>query len=242
MDKFLDDQRRPSHLGTLVLPQSLFQSAMNPLTQKALIERVLRYVSPDPWGSLRAQGFGRSSSIDRIMDNLQRPMTATTPAFVTGSHVLWQPGCYRNGKFKKTPPAVGDVPAWIASRQPPAKKNIGLSQQGTASESLGPRDITQLVAGGMRRLDSDSSSQDVIDILWDNRFRIRIRPSNVPKDIKAALDLPDASLALEADEKWYQPRLVLRTGDSRIDIPFKTIQKSHSRWARIEFIRPLSSV
>ncbi|KAL1720084.1 PP-loop family-domain-containing protein, partial [Schizophyllum commune] len=73
-----------------------------PLVQRNLITRVLRYVSPHPWGTLQAEANRQTQSLERIRKALFGPDATTLPRnssqalpspvpFSAGADVLWTP-------------------------------------------------------------------------------------------------------------------------------------------------------
>lgn len=172
MTSYLSTHTYPSPPSTLLItPYDLPADAQ---TQSALVHRILRYVSPHPWGSPESEAGRRHSSIQQI---LQRVWTSAHNAdsnthtglgsFTAGAHVLWTPvRLFPNGSFRLLstptlrPPSLDNRhmsrPAWLVSRQPP-------SAQALRTLII---DID---------LDAGTRASGSLNVLWDNRFIIRLR-------------------------------------------------------------------
>jgi hypothetical protein len=90
-----------------------------------LILRILRYVSPFPWGSPQAESGRSSDSIRLILRTLLQPGTAKRLSFVAGSWVQWTPVVIRaDGKIVKRDQlrqGAHERRAWLVERQLPFK-------------------------------------------------------------------------------------------------------------------------
>ncbi|KAG8694388.1 hypothetical protein FRC09_009881 [Ceratobasidium sp. 395] len=155
VDEYLHKHTRPSPSSTLLLVPS--NASINPLAseiQTALIHRILRYISPHPWGSPESEAGRRSESIERIA---QRVLHSTFEnkdlrAFAAGAQVLWTPVAIRpDGTIRRwVHGRRGAVQGWLASRQPALA---------VASHALTVE--MEVSPAGM-------------DVLWDNRFSISL--------------------------------------------------------------------
>ncbi|KDN38182.1 hypothetical protein RSAG8_09685, partial [Rhizoctonia solani AG-8 WAC10335] len=147
---YLRIHTRPSPPSTLLLIPP--QQQMETDTAHALVHRVLRYVSPHPWGTPASEAHRRRTSIERVVQKVlheQDQDQAPLARFCAGAHVLWSPIWARPDGTIRTRRAGeqggGRVKGWLASRQPP-----------TGSTSL-----EQIVHPGET-------------VVWDNRFLIRV--------------------------------------------------------------------
>ncbi|KAH7343337.1 hypothetical protein B0J17DRAFT_641981 [Rhizoctonia solani] len=143
---YLRVHTRPSPPSTLLLvpPE---QHQMEQDTAHALVYRILRYVSPHPWGTPESEAHRRRTSIERIMRKvLQGQNGEQTASFCAGAQVLWSPVWVRPGgniRVRRVgEESGGRVKAWLTSRQPPSTS------------------LEQKVHSG--------------EIIWDNRFLVRV--------------------------------------------------------------------
>ncbi|CAE6516478.1 unnamed protein product [Rhizoctonia solani] len=143
---YLRIHTRPGPPSTLLLVPS--HQPMEKDTTHALVHRILRYVSPHPWGTPESEAHRRSSSIERIVQKvLYEQDQDRVSSFCAGAHVLWSPIWTRSDGAIRTRRAGeqsgGRVKGWIASRQPPTTS------------------LEQHVHPGK-------------EVVWDNRFLIRV--------------------------------------------------------------------
>ncbi|CAE6412491.1 unnamed protein product [Rhizoctonia solani] len=149
---YLRTHTRPSPPSTLLLIPPSKQQIENDVAH-ALIHRILRYVSPHPWGTPKSEAHRRKTSIERIvqrvLDEKEQPIS-----FCAGAHVLWSPVWVRTDGGIRARQTMdghdGRVKAWLASRQPPSV-STSLERQVNPGETL---------------------------LVWDNRFLIRVRESD----------------------------------------------------------------
>ncbi|KAB5596255.1 hypothetical protein CTheo_240 [Ceratobasidium theobromae] len=135
---------RPSPPSTLLLVPP---PPLDTDTAHALVHRVLRYVSPHPWGSPESQAGRKFTRVQRILERVLDPNPTPTP-FAAGAHVLWTPVLIRpDNSIRYTTTGPG-CRAWLASRQPPFSST--------------PLDVE--IEPGTALL------------FWDNRFLIRVPP------------------------------------------------------------------
>lgn len=205
VDSVLDRGGLPSPTGTFLLSQVGLDAIQgDPLLQTAVVLRILRYVSPKPWGSLQAQNKRRSESLSQLTDRLMQPYDGSKQGFTMGSQVFWQPVTVPSERRKhkyasRSPVFVG----YRASRQPPYPGNM---------EMIADRDFTQdfLDAYAARQ---SGSNQNRLDILFDCRFVMRVMLDLVPAEFIDSLVETGVRLFLTCDKKWYQPRVVARHGE-----------------------------
>ena len=208
----------PSPPSTVLLSQDRLARITNPLVQRSIVIRILRFVSPNPWGSHTAEAFRKSAGLDRIVASLfDRSLAKTSKkrlAFSAGSLVHWTP-VYINpdGQLKRTMPNLrtdGWTEGWLASRSPPYKS--------TNDPSGSDIDITSLV------LDK-KPSENRVEVLYDNRFIVSLNLYAIPDRISDRLRTPPDGhrLVVTAIGKYFLPRLVLQSSNDNdvehIDIP-----------------------
>ncbi|GLB34753.1 putative PP-loop family protein [Lyophyllum shimeji] len=93
VDSILRRYSRPTLPGTFLMSSRGLEHVHDSTTRRALILRILRYVSFHPWGSMRAHAKRRKAAIGQIVDTLWRPMDAWSilRPFTAGGGVLWTP-------------------------------------------------------------------------------------------------------------------------------------------------------
>jgi len=213
---FIRDCILPSPPSTVLLSRKRLSQMKDTFVQRSAVIQILRFVSPNPWGSRAAEGFRKSDSLNRIIfalfDNASDGSLVETTAFSAGSHVLWSPVYVRpDGQIKHTKPipgAGGWTEGWLASRSPPYKIT------GSATEL--ETDITPLIIG-------EKSLADPIGMLYDNRFVLTLHPWEIPTEVLERFRASPTSgcrLLVTATKKYFLPRLTFRlsSGDMIEDI------------------------
>jgi hypothetical protein len=124
--------RKLKHMGntykpppsTFILPTGDLFKIPTKLHER-LVLRILRYVSPCPWGSPDAEAGRRSTSIRLILDALHQVDNKPRRAFVAGGWVQWTPVIVReDGKIARRDAKTEgkrERKAWLVERQPPFK-------------------------------------------------------------------------------------------------------------------------
>lgn len=199
---------QPSPISTIVLPVRELHAITNPAVRVGVILRALRFVSPYPWGSPRAEAGRRASSLKQIMEKIwgtpPSPSSNTSrKPFIAGGGVLWSPVTVTaSGELKNREPKEAKLSreraAWLLTRQAP-QRLVGGSVSGLTSRA-GPQalldvDVSCLLRDWVtktRRSDKGttigrrnepSSYPDKLEVLYDCRFLIRITPSLLPSNI-----------------------------------------------------------
>ena len=165
---------------------------MDQLVQHTMVLRILRYISPRPWGSTRAQAGRRGDSLRRIVERVWDPDldSKTRTRFEAGANVLWTPlRICQDGRLKQDRPRPGERFGWLASRAPPPQP----SKQDISAELLPP---------GRR----------AAEVLCDNRFLIMFRLEALPPDDPVMASVMDGSgtVVLVMGGRWLWPQVVWR--------------------------------
>jgi tRNA(Ile)-lysidine synthase len=193
----------------------------------AMIMRIMRYVSFQPWGSIRADGNRRISSIQRIVDMIWAPdpHSADTRRLAAGSGVLWTPVIIRSNSvgrkiLKATIPDVnlgaGDKFGWLASRQPPFHKNIRAIGDASNPLTFNLTDqLRQLSDRLKEERGNERTARRTLEILYDCRFLLRFDVTKMPPEIDMSLRESRSQILVEPYTRWYLPHVVWqRPGDS----------------------------
>jgi tRNA(Ile)-lysidine synthase len=199
-----------------------------------MILRILRYISPQPWGSARAQARRSRLRIDKIVERVWHPSPLTARGmrpFASGSGVLWFPvlvdpsrnaaNCLAvGGRIKR--PNVDDILSneavfgrgivgWIASRQPPLThaKQAALGLKDTLNV-----DITETLRDALVAWDQGKGAgPPVIQVLWDCRFLLSFDLASMPQRLCQELSTPTPSSSIKIAIRWwtryYLPKVVI---------------------------------
>lgn len=138
----------------LLLRPAALRKVTDPAVQEAIVRRILRYVSPKPWGSLASIAHARRSKIDAIIAKLWDSDPTT---FSLGAEVLWQPVVFPKGTVEpKGPYKLRHVDPeepffWLVERAPP-----------TAAEKSAQMIVSERTLRGQE--------EGVRHYLFDNRF------------------------------------------------------------------------
>lgn len=226
--------------------------------------RILRYVSFQPWGSVRAEANRRRDSIQRIVECLwsTKPLSQQQAFLVAGGGVYWRPavvsgggdrlGRHRikipQGDFATMPKHDGDRLGWIASRQPPYSKRLRHNSDGTPQGDQLHLNLTYILSEARKRNDK------LIEVLWDCRFLLRFNISRMPSEIGMSIAVGRSKVIVEPRTRWYWPQ-VMWSRPGRDDLNLAAVVDDHqssggllklaggvrSDWINIEFIRTLDA-
>jgi tRNA(Ile)-lysidine synthase len=168
-----------------------------------MILRILRYISPHPWGSTRAQAGRRRESLERIVQRVwdPDPTSDSRLRFEAGGNVLWTP--FRicvDGRLRHEPPLPrpGERFGWLASRSP-------LPRSGGDDQQLGfDRDVGAEVVLG--------KNDGRVEVLQDNRFLITFRLDTIPNadPVMTSLEEGCGRLMTVLQGRWLWPQVVWR--------------------------------
>ncbi|KIM48808.1 hypothetical protein M413DRAFT_86579 [Hebeloma cylindrosporum] len=181
VDDFIAKYRLSSPPGTLRLPVLPLQEIESQLVREALLYRVARFVSPEPWGSPRAELGRRKSSMNRLMAavwNMAAIRTKASCSITVGSGIWWRLVAFGKNQLRTSVDNFGvkDL-GWVALRQPTAKSDPG-------REVFRPlkHNVTQQLLQ-MRQEWLSNQKADTFEILFDRRFLISFRVDKIPKQI-----------------------------------------------------------
>jgi tRNA(Ile)-lysidine synthase len=236
----------PSPPGTLILSSHALPAIVDPTVRLAFVLRVMRYVSFHPWGSLRADGNRRKSSIQRIIDTLWRSEGA--PPFTAGGGVLWQPAIFGAKRRLRVGTQCYDLQvhpgerrAWIACRLP------AVPYHALQNSELPPKldiDITERLVTAMR------CGNDSLEVLFDCRFLVRFDLSQIPEELVGALrnyEERGVSLRIKPRTKFYWPKVLLRqplcidTTYAALTEDGQTDTFGRRPWISMEYVRLLDA-
>lgn len=232
-----------------------------------MVMRILRYVSPQPWGSVRADGNRRKDSIQRLIESIWAPSGNTPPPFlVVGSGVIWRSAWVYEG-YSDRPSRLlvpkskdswikrrreGDRLAWLASRQPPLEKRVRHNPDGSLLEDPLHMDLTELLSKA--RHDARKVKHG-LEVLYDCRFLIRFDIAKMPSEIGMSLSVGRSKVVVEARTRWFYPQVLWRRpgrDDEHLGVVMDennrqvmeqrlNLDKKRTEWISIEFIRTMDA-
>jgi len=143
------------------------------MIRRALVLRLMRYVSYFPWGSLLADASRRKAGISKIVDTLWRSVHADSilRPFTAGGGVLWSPVVLRGdliripGKVSAANIRDGEQLGWLVSRQPPMSRSKLDDRRLPNTLEI---DTTKAIVEALRNRKAGVVS--VVPILYDCRF------------------------------------------------------------------------
>ncbi|KAJ7217047.1 PP-loop family-domain-containing protein [Mycena pura] len=211
VDSSLNRCRLPSPPGTYLVSYRGLATIRDPLVQRALVLRIMRYVSFFAWGTVRADANRRRSSIERIIANLWTPdpFAAGIAPFVAGGGVFWSPVVIGRKSLRipagPHPPQMhpGDIIGWLAARQPPLKR--------ARMEEAGiPNPLRVDITDRLRaRLEARHQNPgQVLDVLWDCRFLLRMDVDRVPDGIARGVLEGRDRVVVHPHTRWYWPKVL----------------------------------
>lgn len=229
---FLEKSARLSPLSTLSIPCSISKTELE--ISSHIVRRILRYVSPNPWGHPSAEAFGSSINIAQISSLLWSSEETKRP-FTLGSQVIWRPFKFKEGHHRQK------TSYWIASRQPPILRN----------KAINPciADVTHLF----------KTHPEGFYYLWDHRFLVIIRPAVAPSYVQALLTShDDGQVVITPHSKWFLPRVEFKYSSDKgresivlgqcSDAPVTPVSlQQHMSfytpdWIRFQFMRVLEPI
>ncbi|CAL1705603.1 unnamed protein product [Somion occarium] len=225
--------RLPSPPSTILISTEDLQTITDVEVAIALSRRIMRHISPFPYGHISAEAKGNRSGFEDLVRKVwsggMGDDEKDTHAWCFGSHVLWSPVTLTaNGRVRWRPPRSPDEKAaWLISREPPMSPTRW--QQNGKVDPL-TTDVTlilnkRLVAG------------DTARVLYDCRFLISFFVDRMPDSIKASLADPaqNASIVIEPHTKFYLPKVVLRREGYKDEVLTVAEWKMGAAWDRWKF-------
>lgn len=226
--------KRTSPPSTLLLSIDQLPRNMDSDAQSRLVLRVLRLVSPYPWGSPRAEAHRNSRNLQQAAGRLWDQHTRPSP-FTVGGGVLWTPvtvlsdGTHR---LRLPRPDNSEQMGWLASRLPPLAKN----QHPSVTVQGLDKDITEEL---LQAIDGTSSTYE---ILWDCRFRVVFCLRKTRELIETFGK--GTRIIITSEGKWFLPQLAIHSeaGQERYSLSVRNIDNTKNTIAQATFIRPLTEL
>ncbi|KDR73559.1 hypothetical protein GALMADRAFT_228003 [Galerina marginata CBS 339.88] len=255
VDKFIAKHRLPSPPGTFMMSPLSLEEIDSPLILEALVLRIARYISPEPWGSPRSELGRRKSSIDRLVKHLrdyQRYRSRNNNSICVGSSVWWRLVTIGRNQMRTTVRAkpVKDI-SWIAVRQP------GHRLADAAEVPLHPLrlNVTQKIRE-RREAWLARKAPKTLEVLFDCRFLIRFHVDKIPADILESISTR-GKIEIKPRESWIFPQVMHVVNkeptlihNNIVHQPFflekewgtKLRHDINADWIDMEYFRPLSAI
>ncbi|KLO19168.1 hypothetical protein SCHPADRAFT_77541 [Schizopora paradoxa] len=199
----------PTVQSTILLSCESLSLVNDDTVRVAMVRRILRFVSPRPWGAPASEAGGRQTSLETIVTKIwgrSNLYGRDREPFVVGASVQWTPvAILPSGDVRFRRVLTGEKEGWIAHRQPPILKRKDTSSTATVHDPLN-LNITDIF------LDAFAKNTKTF-ALYDNRFAIQINPAKLPHNI---LELCQNSkeqqveITIEPHSRYYLPRIVVR--------------------------------
>jgi hypothetical protein len=256
VDEFLEKNRRVTAPGSIMVSIPPLMEITSPIVRQALALRILRYVSYEPWGSIRSEVGRREKSLRRLVQVLwdaKGLRFRKNISFTVGSGVWWKPAFVTKGHVLKT--VVNNLPAndimWFAHRHPTINHPTAPTP---VSDNLRIVMTDQLRKGRMAW--EANEGPDTIETLFDRRFLIRFQLDKMPEDLYEKLKT-NGGVVIKKRSPWHLPEVnfkqdkvytVIHTLIQREKFTWvrewgtKTYIDTESNWITIQYIRPISSL
>jgi len=239
---------RQSPPSSIVLSSDELARVTDPTIRLAMVTDILRYVSPYPWGSLRAESFRNSASLKLISSKLWSDQREKLRPFSAGAAVLWTPVAVNSKEEIKmasnfTCPDLSC--GWLATRLPPYRNpgtadTVHIDLTLNHNRAIYNRTVTQLE-----------------QVLYDCRFLLTIDWTKFPEEISQLLARPNThyKLLIVPYTRSYLPCIVLRSSnedepDVVLATPYYSVTLGSipskggfggASWVHWEFVRRISA-
>lgn len=236
--------------STALIPMTSLREISDTELRIAVARRLIRYLSPYPWGHLAAEVKGRRIAYKHLVEKVWAGAKDDPyHSWSFGSSVLWSPVTITSRGFVRyRRPERGEQMAWFLSREPPRSQER-LEQK----DRMNPL-VMDITASIQNQLKQDRKAT----ILYDCRFLVSFHLNRIPKWLQE--DLGDqrkkSRIIISNHSKFYLPQIVLRREDFE-DLVLLTPKWSdqqpgfksfvwacaeRTRWIDVKFIRPYSHI
>lgn len=187
-----------------------------------MVRRILRFVSPRPWGAPAAEAGGRQTSLDMIVTkiwgkstSLSLPYGKDREPFVVGASVQWTPvTILPSGDVRLRKALAGEKEGWLVHRQPPILKRKDSSRGRSEPDPL-TLNITDLFFDALAK-NAEAT------VMYDNRFIVQINPSRLrPGYIKLCRNSQSVEVFIMPHSRYFLPRIVIRRRAHPDEQPFE---------------------
>jgi len=195
--RFLQAHTKSSPVSTVLLVPGESKPT-DPDVCRAIVFRILRYVSPHPWGSPLAEAKRQTFVIDKIVNKLWAEDRESS-SFTYGGMVQWTPVEVSRtekaliGKHRSTSSA-NSILSWIARRQKPSRHVLDDALRVNISDKI--------------RAALKSEENGIVEILYDCRFLVRVRSNLLSAECQESLAIGASSISVVPSGPWLLPSLV----------------------------------
>lgn len=235
---FLREHLLESPPTTALISEDSLDTITDPVVRVGLARRLLRYVSPQRWGSSAAEAGGSSSSLNGIVKNLYDRDREIRP-FVRRSTVVWTSVTMgADGSIKFRRPGATENGAWLVRRQPamdyrrPHKKinnqllSVDITQRlrdfigGVDDHDAYDPDFAAYGSSISSIRKSLSQTKRKFKFLWDGRVLVvideKIIPPYIFEGLQDTTETDKFRITVELGDQTYQlPRVMLRRKGER---------------------------
>ncbi|KAF9484710.1 hypothetical protein BDN70DRAFT_872243 [Pholiota conissans] len=259
VDEIIRKHRIASPPGTFMISPLTIKAIESQPLQEALLFRITRYVSPEPWGHPQAELGRRKTSVHRLANHLcdvDSFSAKNNNSLCVGSGVWWRLVALLPRKLSLE---VKDVDpwhlAWLALRQPQIRSDNNPAVH-RSLEDLVP-DVTKSIVQNKQLLSSQKGSP-TIELLYDHRFLICFALDKIPRSTWEMLSSGNGKVLVKMAKPWMIPQVVLQINNETQILQTAVIpehflrhrqlggrrpQKDlHSGWITIQYFRPSSSI
>ncbi|KAJ3507505.1 hypothetical protein NLJ89_g6272 [Agrocybe chaxingu] len=254
VDRIIEDGRLQSPQGTFMVSVSTLMEIKSQDVKEALLYRIARYVSPEPWGNPRAELGRREASMERLIKQLfafKHLKAKNNISIVVGSGVWWKLVSLAKNQLRT---AIKELPltsmAWIAVRQPR-----------TADREDRPHnplrvDLSDRLKEAIPRLGHQKPPHTVLEVMYDCRFLMCFRIDKIPEDIVETLNnggklivkprtaflLPQILLVHRKKDKVVHSDIIKKPYFFPRDMGWKKDRTVTSDWITVEYFRPSTAI
>ncbi|PPQ74812.1 hypothetical protein CVT24_003682 [Panaeolus cyanescens] len=204
VDRVLEEKRLRSPPGTICLPYNTFREIEDETVRISLVWRIMKYVSPSPWGSLRSEGHRRQESVQRLLSILCDDVAheRDVPASLSiGSRVWWRLVRVKpNGYSASVRMCSSEELAWLACRSPQPRhaRHDPLNVDVTSELHFAYNDWLE------------NGSSPIVRFVYDCRFLLTFDVSIMP--MQEILQL--GNLLVVPRTVWHFPQVILKSNTS----------------------------
>lgn len=251
VDDVIPQYRIPSSPGTFMISTQSLTRIPSRQLREALLYRIVRYVSPEPWGSPKAELGRRKASMARLWEHLssfEQHRSRNSSSICVGSGVWWRLVTTVNGRLRSEVRKADPTNlAWIALRQPQSRLH--------KVPDVCRFEITRTILEARNAWLTQNKSS-LLEMVFDNRFLLQFSLDKIPTSLVESLER-DERIVVEPRGIWLIPQVkcfsvkglnVIHTdvkhGPFSVDLQLGSehYHNIKSDWITMEYFRPLSAI
>lgn len=255
MDNIIATQRVTSPPGTFAIPALTIEGIESKAVRQALLYRIARYVSPEPWGGPSAELGRRKDSMDRLIKHMSHSLTVFRKkgdnSLCVGSRVWWRLAFLTKVTFRTTVQAARPQDlVWLAMRQPERRAGGPEGMPHPLRVNVTPWVMEA------RGAFLSGNGPSTLEILFERRFVVRFFLDKIPQEMLDYIKKGDKIL-IKHHQVWMLPQVAhiksKKSHPIHTVIPPDGPSKGHewgikaskmhtTNWIGIECARPLSAI